>query len=379
VKQRLRGERGTAIVAAIVVMVIMLGLGLATFATVNTQQSQSGRERTSESAFNLTEGALGTQAFILSRNWPGTSTRAYPSTCTSASTNSRCPDPTRLAAIYDQVDFASGVSWTTNVRDDGGGNANFYDDTSVMAQPSWDANRNRKVWVRSQAIVRGKKRTIVAVVKLEEVTEQLPLNVITAGHFSTNNNGNKIIVDTKGRPLALRCQGNDPNCAKYRVGQVSPDTVQGGYTGGDALSADAIDRLRTRAIANGTYYASGCPNDPTGQIVFVESGDCSYNGGTVNSPAAFGTFVIMNGTLYLGGNVTFYGIVYMGNRQNSTDYVLTMRGTSLISGAVLIDGTGGIEAGASKENVVFDDDAFSAVRTDSSAGVVQNTWREIKG
>ena len=38
----------------------------------------------------------------------------------------------------------------------------------------------------------------------------------------------------------------------------------------------ALKRLKDRAIANGTYSA-GCPSNPSGDIVYVQQGDCSYN------------------------------------------------------------------------------------------------------
>ena len=379
--RRLASESGSALVAAMAVMMVMMMSGLATYELVDAQQNQSGQERIRESAFNVAEAGLDTQAFVLSRDWPGTSAGAYPSECTQSSTGRGCPDPQNVRDAFDKnVDVGSDATWSTSVHDNGGPNPNFYDDATALNEPAWDANQDDRVWVRAEGVAKGRRRVIVALVKVDLVTEQTPLNVITAGHMSTNNNGNKTIVDTKGRPLALRCKSqNNAKCADYRAGQVSPPTVEEGYTGGNALSEAAIDRLRTRAIAEGTYYPSGCPGDPSGAVVFVEQGDCSYTTGSANSPSNPGMFVIMNGTLYTGGNFEYYGLLYMGNRQNTSGDVVTMRGTSLIQGAVAIDGDAGIEAGASKENVIFDDLPFNNLRSYGSAGIVQNSWREIKG
>lgn len=377
-----RSESGSALVAAMAVMMVMMMAGLATYATVDAQQNQSGNERIAESSFNVSEAALDTEAFVLSRDWPGTADQAYPSSCTESSTARGCPDPQNVRDAFDKnVDVGSDTTWATSVHDNGGSNPNFYDDATVQNEPAWDANQDQRVWVRAEAVARGRRRVIVALVKVDLINEQTPLNAITAGHFSTNNNGNKTIVDTKGRPLALRCKSQtNPNCAAFRDGQVSPpDSVQEGYSGGNALSEAAIDRLRTRAIAEGTYYANGCPGDPSGAVVFVEQGDCSYNTGQANSPGAPGAFIIMNGTLYLGGNFEYYGLLYMGNRQNTSGDVVTMRGTSLIQGSIAIDGDAGIEAGASSENVIFDPGPAQSLRSYGSAGIVQNSWREIKG
>ncbi|MEJ7715463.1 MAG: pilus assembly PilX N-terminal domain-containing protein [Thermoleophilaceae bacterium] len=58
---RCREERGSALIAAIVLIGVMMSIGLATASYVDGQQTQSGGERTRESAFNLAEAALGAQ------------------------------------------------------------------------------------------------------------------------------------------------------------------------------------------------------------------------------------------------------------------------------------------------------------------------------
>jgi hypothetical protein len=377
--RRLRLESGAALLTAVAVMSLMLMMGLTTYALVDAQQVQSGGERRSDSAFNLAEAALNNQAFVLGRNWPGAGSGAYPTSCTRASAGGGCPDPNEIVSSFDNVDVDQNAGWTTTVRDDGGTSPNFYDDSVVQAQPTWDANGNDRVWVRAQALARAKTRTLVALVKVDETVEQMPRNALTAGRFSTDNNGNKTIVDTKGRPLSVRCssQGN-PKCLGFRNGQVSPPgSAQDNYAGGNALSDDAIQRLRSRAVAMGTYYSSGCPSNPAGQLVFVESGNCSYTTGSANSASAPGVLMIMNGTLSLAGNFQYYGLVYMGNLQGSTGTVVTLRGTSLIYGSAAIDGNGGLDAGASKENLIFSDAAFENLKSYGSGGIVQNSWREI--
>jgi hypothetical protein len=46
-------------------------------------------------------------------------------------------------------------------------------------------------------------------------------------------------------------------------------------------------------------------------------------------------------------------------------------------GAVAVDGGGGVSAGSSKANIVFDPNVFNTVQGYASAGLVQGTWREI--
>jgi len=82
-----------------------------------------------------------------------------------------------------------------------------------------------------------------------QIKTAFPKNVLTAGYFTTTNNGKKVIVNTAGNPagtpgtLAVRCNVSGqtyPNsCLNYDPtrGQVSPDTKQDGYSGGNALSS----------------------------------------------------------------------------------------------------------------------------------------------
>jgi hypothetical protein len=389
VLERLRSESGSVIVVCIVLLTIMTGLTLAVYAFVDAEQRNSARERTRESSFNLAEAALSGQVYVLSRDWPGTGSGAYPASCTQSSGGARCPSNQTLTQWYNGPDFRAGVVWTTSVRDNGGSATNFYSDAVTANEPAWDANGDRKIWVRSQALVRGKRRTLVGLVRVEQVTETFPQNTVTAGKFHTSNDGNKVIVDTQGQgaqsaPVAVRC--NTPpesDCMGYDPdkGQISPPNTTLGYAGGNAMSDEALDRMRRRAIAIGSYYASGCPANPSGALVFIENGNCSYEpsaGECCNSRAAPGVLIINRGTFYLGGNTVFYGLVYAANRQNSSDFVVTLGGTSAIEGSVAVDGPGGVEAGASGTNIVANPSIFSTITSFSGAGIIQNTWREIQ-
>jgi len=388
--RRLRSQDGSALVVTMFVMATMLALGLPTLAYVDGQHRASADERVRDSAFNLAEGVLDTQVYLLSRSWPGSQQTARPATCSATAVAPGCPDPAQLAASYQSPDWASGTAWTTTVRDNGGQALNFYSDAAVANQPTWDANGDSRVWTRAQATARGQTRTLVALVQVQSVDSSLlfPHNVITAGWFQTTNNGHKVIVNTRGSaaqpaPLAVRCTTRVPSCLGYESdkGQVSPDTTQTGYSAGSALSPERLDTLRARAIAANTYYASGCPANPSGPVVFIENGSCSYNnsaGPCCNTPASPGILVVANGTLSLNGNIEHHGVVYLVNQQNSTDVVFSLGGTSGVVGAVAVDGGGGVLAGSSGLNVTYASHVFNTLRGYGSAGIIQNTWREIR-
>lgn len=384
--RRIVHEEDGSVVVAMVVLVLMLVLGFATYAAVETQTRLSSVDRVRESSFNLSEGALNAQTFIIGRLGPGSPARSYPAQCPAAG-DPLCPDETRLADSFDgalQADYADGAGWTTSVRDNGTGD--FYDPANVSPY-TYDQNGDNRVWVRADATVRGRTRSIVALIAVEARPVAFPRYSITAGHFSTTNNGNKLIVSTTGSlGLAVRCSTppESASCLDYesQKGQVSPENLVYGYPTRPAVTADDLAGLEELAQANGTYYTS-CPANPSGAVVVVESGNCSYNNSVqapcCNSAQSPGLFIIKNGTFSLNGNLEYNGIVYALNEQNTSGNVVSLGGTAAIKGGVTVDGPGGVAAGASGTNIVYAPGAFEGVRSFGTAAVVQNTWRELSG
>jgi hypothetical protein len=385
--RRLLGdERGNTLPIAIILLTAMMSLGLGVYASADGQVSEARKEGGRESTFNLTDAALKQQIFLLSKNWPGDTTNAYPS-CTQASNSTYCPDNGVLAANFTGKDYGAGFTWTSSVQDNGGSVGTYYTSAGATGQPGWDLNGDGKVWVRAQSTVRGRARTVVAQVKAELVNLPFPRNAVTAGSFSSSNSGNKVIVDTNGpndgQPgdVQLRCtDASSTACTNYRAGQVSPDTTQVGYASGNAMGDAELNALRGIAKTNNTYYASGCPSSlQTGAVVFVENGNCSYTGGTANSASSPGMFVIASGTLTLNGNATYYGVVYAHNGQSTSGPVVSLQGTALVSGGVAVDGLGAVVVGSSGLNIEYDPNAFTAVKGYGNAGQSHGTWRELNG
>jgi Tfp pilus assembly protein PilX len=384
---RLVDERGWAVVTATMVMSLIAAIGLATYSFVDVQARESGKERTRESSFYLADAALQQQAFLLSRNWPSSSTAAYPAACTAATGGVQCPAATGAwKGTFDTADYA-GSTWRTTVHDDDTAAPNFFNDATASGN-RYDANGNGIMWVRAESTLKGKSRIVVAQVKqgTRDLAPLFPHNVITAGAFSTSNNGNKVIVDAKGNAqqassLAVRCtNSNSPSCLDYRSGQVSPPgSIVTGYSGGNALPPDAIDSLKTAAKAGGTYYA-GCPASLSGPVVYIVSGGCNYTGNTqFNSLSQPGVVVVENGTLALGGTTDFYGVVYMVNSSNSAGVLFRTHGNAVLTGGVAVDGVGAVDSGSSKLNILYDPNAFNALVGAGQAGIVQNSWREMLG
>jgi hypothetical protein len=389
--RQLRSEAGIAIPIALMVCFLMLAIGLAIVSNSDRQNLQSGGERVQENSLMLSEGSLNAQANLLAANWPGSAATAF-TPCTQASTSSSCADAGNLLRGFTNNDFTN-ATWSLSVRDNALGN--YYDDTATASQPVYDASgpsgtKDNMVWLRAQATVRGRTRTVVALMRAFPVGQNFPRGVVTAGSFSTSNNGKKAMVDPGSGPgINVRCtpgagapQRGD-TCLNFVAtkGQVWPPSYSADTTIPSAMSASEVSALRSKAQAAGTYYAS-CPGSlPSATLVFIENGGCTYGGNTqVNSSANPGLLVVYSGGLTLGGTMNFYGIIYAVNAGGSTSQgLVTLGGDSQVNGAVVADGNGGVTAGSSKMNIVYDANAFNVISLNSTVNIVANTWRELNG
>jgi hypothetical protein len=404
--RKLRLQRGNVLPVAMLVIGAMMMLGLAAISSVDNSTGQSRKERERESTFNLTEGVLTSQTFVLGRNGTGSPSLPFPNKCTPDSTEPLCPHAAELARSFDgasQRDFAAGSVWETRVRDNQdtvNSRSDFYDpsltDSDCSASDSdhiycWDQNGDDNLWVRATSTVRKRTRTIVALIHVERRPVNLPQFALLGGSFQTSNNGRKVIVDTFPSVMAVRCSGApapDSTCLGYDPGkgQLSPpNSYDLGYPNQPAVTEDDLLSLEDSARGAGTYFAT-CAANPNGKIVYIKSGNCAYNNSApaaqgqskcCNSAANPGLLVVENGTVTLTGNIEFHGVIYAVNSQNSTGTVVETGGTSLIKGGVIIDGNGRMTAGSSGLNIDFESNAFAGINTTGTAGVVQNTWREL--
>lgn len=406
--RRLRQEEGGwALLTAVLVLSLMLSFGLAAYATVGTQTSLSKVERNSEASFTLSEGALTQQGYVLGFNWPA-NTPGFQDCSYGAGTNNtpagQCPQPANLTGgNFTQVDYNAGASWKTVVRDNRRGTANsdFYgpdvNTTPCMAATTvpctYDANKDGKLWVRASATVRGRTRTIVALLKREKLTESLPRATLRADHFATTNNGNKVIIDSNGSQIVTRCVAvTGPSCNDYEAnkGQVTPNgsIVQDPPQPAPTMDDAQLERFKAVAMSSSpvTYYTS-CPSSLTGAVVYIDlptATQCSFNGnGIFNSATSPGLVIMPRGSVALGGGVSYHGVLYLGNKQNTSGAVLSVGGNANVLGGVIVDGPGGIDVGSSgsggqnQANLQFSANAFNSLSTFGTAGLAQNTWREL--
>jgi hypothetical protein len=225
-----------------------------------------------------------------------------------------------------------------------------------------------------------------------------PANTISANWFATSNQGRKVIVDTLGTsatpprpasqpaPVVLRCNSAPSPCANYQSskGQVQPPAVTTSASiPASTLTASQILSLERQASSAGTLYT--CPSSATslssvnGAPVVI-TGPCNLNIGSntvINSSTTPGVLMVENGTITMGGTATFYGLLYMLNRQNTSGAVVTISGNASVQGLISVDGNGGVVAGSSKTNVIYDSRATSLLRGESGAVLNKNSFRVL--
>jgi hypothetical protein len=357
---------------------------------VDTQQGASREQRERETAFNLAESALSAQLFSFSRpaGWPGAgfATNPYPQ-CTQASADPRCPNDGQLRSAFTSVDLGPQATWETTVRDNADGE--FYDDAATAGNVGYDADGpggrgDGRLWVRARATAKGKTRTLVAMVRIYLQAEDVPKSALIAGKVYFSNAGNKAFV-VGGGAVQVRCQPTSSNLCIGNDNRVDLATQMPGSSPvydvniPPAMTPEARERLKQTAISNGTYYAS-CGNQPpsaTGAVIYIASGPCRWMGSkTYNSPSSPGLLIMERGLLEMKED--FYGVIYHANLDNTTAKVVDTSGNGHIYGGVLVDGPGLLQVGDSKNNINFNPNAFESVKSYGTAGVIQNTWREIK-
>lgn len=400
-RRRLQSERGDILVIAVVMVTLMLVLGTAAMSTVDTQTDVVKRDRQHESTFNLVEGVLNAQTFVLGRLGAGNASNQFPEHCTSAVVATLCPSPQQLGRTYAstvQNDYGGTVTWWTQVRDNP--NGTLYSPTAVSVAPRYDFNDDGRLWVTASATVRERTRTIVALIAIESRAITFPNYALVGAYLESSNSGNsKLINAGDSLGIAVRCSTPpQSDCLDYstkKEGQLTPPgAYQLDYSVDLAIRPDELADLEEFARASGTYYATCPPGPPNGAVVVIESGNCPWQGNPdscCNSVTQPGLLIIKCGSVQFGGTVKFHGIVYAPNRTTTEStgtwcvdggLVVTTHGNAEIAGGVLVDGPGGIKIGSSGStgkvgNLVYSPAAFSNIQVAGTAGVVQNTWREI--
>jgi Tfp pilus assembly protein PilX len=434
-RNRLANDEGWVLMTAIILMGVMLSVGLALLSVVDTQSNASGKQRKGDSAFNYAEGALNSTAFLLSRSWPddqtltpnGTTTACGDATQTLSGTIGGVAATSLAGRIQNQLtssfstsgssDYSPGTtSWKVNICDDTGATTSWNENLIAAAAttPAWDSNgeltvtatdptigtytyKVRRVWVRAQATVAGRTRTVVGLVQVN-VKPALPSRYAAlVGGFSADlmTGANSLLTGPALSPLTTKIlgqhmlyQGDTSVAGGGKLGircGLTSGCVTGGafatlsstnlstlllandfvqYPSQTAVADATMDEFRRQAKLKGYYHASvasgsacipAADTNTAGKIVFVETVGTGDEYCTISSSAAAKMLVVANGRVQITGGATsatttrFTGVIYAGFNQRdltpapSNDKVVMMTGYSQVVGAIYVDGTGKLD------------------------------------
>jgi prepilin-type N-terminal cleavage/methylation domain-containing protein len=421
--RQLAGEDGFTLIECLVAALIV-GIGLVgTFALIDGASSAQGASRAREGATSLARDVLeSVRGDAYASIDTGGLTSALQGMSgfqsmsgTAAVINRRSIAYTVTATVCKVDDPKDGLGTTDSsfCSPSTSGGMQYYDPVAMSPwtgtpRPSYDANGNNAVWVRSTVWgTNCRPQTVVALATRALKTLNWPTSVLSADWFKTSNNGSKVIVGTAdanpsptGGPssgnVSLRCQGSGhtstPQCAQYKSGQVAPDTVPSSLANSTPIiDANQLASLRLQAQQTNTY-SSGCglpaawsTSLPTGTVVFVEGGSAcpavSPSGNAASNPYIF---VLNDGTVSLGGNAKFYGLVYAHNASNLVNpavdpTVVTLSGCAHIQGLIAVDGFGGVNVGSCKSNLTYDSSVLSNLKTYGGAVISRGTFRTLTG
>jgi Tfp pilus assembly protein PilX len=421
-------EDGFALVTAVVLLTVILGLGLGLLLLTDNQQKASAREQSSEQAFNVAEAALNAQVGQLARVWPTLANRNVAVTrCTEGLSDGKnyCPPNLPLSVGYgklSKVACAAGAQtdawgspitnqWTTYVRATKGGTSYFNSKTEETepeyAPPAEAGNKEleNKLWVRAVGVVNCRVVSLVTLVSRQLVSVPFPKDVLGGNWFEITNSGghgSKGIVNGLGEfgtekgEVGMRCEPprvaghesgqcetfeNEPKSHKeqfenYKPGPPPPSPV---------LNEEQLATVRALAEANGTLRSPALGNCPktaeelSGSPAYIEGcGNLSLSGnGAVNSAANPGFLVLTEGTLTLTGGNTWYGVIYVRNPANLETGIVKLSGSVTVYGAIEVDGKGGIELGSSSVNLVYNPEGIVNLKGSAGATPTRNTFRVL--
>jgi Tfp pilus assembly protein PilX len=372
---RARNEEGFAVVAAVVLLTVIMGLGLGLLLFADNQQKASAREQASEAAFNVAEAALNAQVGQLSRKWPfaesKTKTEAeaeseMPRSCTATGTSTEandCPNPTDLKLDPNTSSTACpgtdawgqplSNQWTTYVRQDvteGSGESarasSLFNSTTEYEMPSYAASEAGGLWVRAVGVVQCHPVAVVTLVTRLRVALGLPVDAIAGNWFEVTNKGNKAIVNRQSEagemgPVSMRCESAPPtkqgNCEEYEESkeQVSPPIAPNEPKNpATTLTASELVTIKSEAQAYGKlYFPPHCPTsiselegvklsagvrtpvyiEGCGALSIKANGEANCTASKPTAPESPGFLVIANGTFEMSGTSRYCGVIYAAN------------------------------------------------------------------
>jgi hypothetical protein len=357
----------------IVAALAILAATLVTF--IGNVQSNTADQRVRDKVAGVSEAAVDGMMYQMSLNnkWP-TDASIQPAldatTIRSQFSSTEYPNPTVgslvSAAYYDNSD--------TN----GDGKVNRLD-------AHYDANNDSLMYVEGQGMVGVRSVRIQALVQRTFIDTTFPrgVAVYTGANLTSNGGGNnpKITIEDQGdlKSVTGYVAGTleNPSVFESKITQVTG----GGVPSLSSILPDSVvTQIITMAKNMGTYYditaGAQMPTDLSGvKVIKVADGSTVSlgNNGTINSAASPGILFILGGnniTIDMGGNASFWGVMYTEGTFQSAHGTPSIHGMLICKSNLDMKGT---------PNVYYNDSAIMklANRWTLAVRVVSNTWREI--
>ena len=413
--RHLARQDGSALISAVILMTVILGLGMGLLLFTDNEQKASAREQWSEQAFNVAEAALNAQVGQLSRVWPTEKNQAKlaPTSrrCTEAESTGTnyCPPAAALSIGYGNLShitcpagtttevWGSPVTnqWTTYVRDDKA-SSSYFNSKEEEKEPTYDANGDNKLWVRAVGVVNCHLVSVVTLVSRQEVSVPFPKDVLGGNWFAITNkggHGGKPVIENEGGgepgEIGMRCEGKTAaECEEFENGSKGHGTeqikpyVKGPPNPSPLLTEEQLASVRSLAESKGTLMSPALGNCPTtmeqlsGSPAYVEGcGNISVGTGTANSSTSPGFLVMAEGKLSFTSSGTFYGVIYSRNPTNLAEAMVSLGGGATVEGAIEVDGKGGINLGSNSVNLIYNPKAIVELKGAAGSTPTRNTFR----
>jgi hypothetical protein len=370
---RTHRQRGASLIMliGIVAALAILAATLVTF--IGNVQSNTADQRVRDKAAGVSEAAVDGMMYQMSLNWPNdASTQPVldATTVRSQFSTTEYPNPpvgSLVSAVY-----------YDNSDTNGDGNVNRLD-------AHYDANGDNLMYVEGQGMVGARSVRIQALVRrtFVDLMFRRGVAVYTGANLTSNGLGNnpKITIEDQGglKSVTGYVAGalENPSVFQSTITQVTGGVVP-------PLSSILPDSVVLQVIALakniGTYYdltaGAQMPTDISGVKVIKVADGTTVNLGNndpINSAASPGILFILGGNnvvIDMGGNATFWGVMYTEGTFQSSHGTPSIHGMLICKSNLDMKGT---------PNVYYNDSAIAklANKWTLAVQIVANTWREI--
>ncbi len=387
---RLTTSDGSAVIIAMMFILVMLGLGVALFTLIKFSINGTELERKEVKAFNVAEAGIDAGMLALKLEWPDQIATTVDAVALRNHFDANVfRDPSRSSpsefiqvALYDN-------NGTTDYSD-----ANpAVDLDSESASGPGDPRGDDMMWVDSRANVDDDRHRILVLAKRERWNLNLPNKALFASTLMANPNV-RVAVDSASTPpsqtdLAVY-SAPDPRDVELLDGVTqyagAPDWSQW-------ITSGTTGKLQSVAKASGTYFDDdpGTPypsiaegvdllvnGDPSGKIIYLKSSTAIEIAGNTQIATREHPVVLVMDTpstvtnaLDFRGTADFYGVVISLSN-------LQARGTSSFYGSVLCAGQFDNRGRGVSPEINYNGDIIAMLsrKFTMSVSIVPNTWQE---